>query len=120
MFLAELNAGNAYSYVVKVKESDHDPWVIAYACFRIFEDEMHVLKIAVSAVWKRRGVGSWLLEKCFSMAREKGVRTVFLEVRSSNRSAIAFYRMLNFQVIGKRPGYYTDTREDALVLIKNL
>ena len=94
--------------------------MIAYACFRIFEDEMHLLKIAVSPAMKRKGIGSWLLGRCFGMAGEKGVKKVFLEVRPSNLAAVSFYHMLGFHIIGQRPKYYSDTGENALVLIKLL
>ena len=58
--------------------------------------------------------------QAFTQAAKNGARSAYLEVRPSNKSAIALYRRLGFRLIGKKPEYYTDTLEDALVLMKNL
>jgi ribosomal-protein-alanine N-acetyltransferase len=54
------------------------------------------------------------------MARDKGVTSVFLEVRESNSAAITLYGKLGFISVGKRPAYYSETGEDALVFMKKL
>jgi ribosomal-protein-alanine N-acetyltransferase len=60
------------------------------------------------------------LKKCFTTGLKQGATSAFLEVRPSNASAMALYSKKGFRLIGRRPKYYTDTREDALVLMKNL
>ena len=60
------------------------------------------------------------MNRCFLLARKKGVAIVYLEVRPSNEAARAFYAKLGFKTIGTRLKYYTDTGEDALVLKKKI
>jgi ribosomal-protein-alanine N-acetyltransferase len=81
---------------------------------------MHVLKIAVTPQWRSLGIASWLLEKSLSVNKNKGIAKSFLEVRTSNIPAIGLYQKLGFKVIGRRPHYYSDTQEDALVMINHL
>lgn len=119
-FLGELTTRHAHSYMVKLNGDTHTDKVIAYIFFRLVKEELHILKIAVTPDWRSRGVASWLLKKCFSAGLKLGATSAFLEVRPSNASAMAFYRKKGFRFIGRRPNYYTDTREDALVLMKNL
>ncbi len=119
-FLGELACDNAYSYAVRCDVQDNPAQIIAYACFRVVADEMHLLKLAVAPQWRRRGIASWLLDKCFTAAIEKGAKVAFLEVRPSNKSAISLYQNSGFDLIGKRPHYYSETREDALILRKKL
>jgi ribosomal-protein-alanine N-acetyltransferase len=83
-------------------------------------DEIHLLKIAVAPRWRRRGIATWLLGFCFGLAQRRNARKVYLEVRRSNGSAIDLYDKVGFQIIGTRPKYYTDTGEDALIMMKSL
>jgi ribosomal-protein-alanine N-acetyltransferase len=81
---------------------------------------MHILKVAVTPALRGQGIASWLLERCFKLSVEHGARSAHLEVRPSNRPAVGLYRKLGFEVIGKRPKYYSDTKEDALLMMKIL
>lgn len=119
-FLGELDCKQASGYIVKISEDQGKEQVIAYLFLRLLAEELHILRIAVRPKWRCQGVASWLLDKCFELGFEKGAKLVFLEVRSSNESAIALYRKQGFTVVGRRPNYYSDSREDALVLIKYL
>ncbi len=119
-FLEELAHINAYSYVVRARLADKCSEVIAYVFLRILLSEMHILRIAVSSDFQTRGVATWLLERCFKLARQKRAYSVFIEVRPTNKSAIALYRSSGFQLLGRRPNYYPETGEDALVMVKHL
>ena len=120
LFLEELACKTAFNYVVKLTGSEkHEP-VIAYICSRIIGCELSILRIAVFPKLRNLGIASWLLDKCFKVARDKGVTSVFLEVRESNSAAIAIYGKLGFISVGKRPAYYPETGEDAVVLTKKL
>jgi ribosomal-protein-alanine N-acetyltransferase len=119
-FLGELSCRQAFSYSVNWDHGHKDNQIVAYIFFRIFAEELHILRIAVTPRWRCRGVASCLLGECFKLASEMKVQVAFLEVRPSNYSAMALYHKEGFKVIGSRPNYYTDTREDALVLMKNL
>lgn len=115
-FLSELEVKDAAAHVVMYGQQQ----VIAYTCLRRVLNEMHVLKIAVASPWRRRGVATWLMDRCFLLARLKGVGIVYLEVRPSNEAARAFYVKLGFKIIGTRLKYYADTGENALVLKKKI
>ncbi len=86
----------------------------------IIMDEMHVLNIAVKPGYRRRGIGLKLLETAVSAGTDNGARAAFLEVRRSNIKALTLYIKSGFKVIGVRRAYYSDNREDALVMKKEL
>jgi ribosomal-protein-alanine acetyltransferase len=79
-------------------------------------DEAEILNLAVCAPYRRKGEGTALLERIVAQLKEAGVRRFFLEVRESNRGAIAFYEGLGFRPAGRREGYYEGPSEAALVL----
>ena len=54
------------------------------------------------------------------MGLERGAISAYLEVRPSNEAAVALYQKLGFNVIGRRHNYYRDSKEDALIMMKNL
>lgn len=119
-FLDELGCSSAYSYVARRRLADKRIDIIAYVFLRILLAEMHILRIAVAADFQAKGVASRLLERCFSLARQKSVNSVYIEVRPTNNTAIALYRKSGFQVLGRRIKYYPETGEDALVMVKHL
>ncbi len=83
-------------------------------------DELHILNIAVNPLYRRCGAGSSLLETAVNEGQKLGVKAAFLEVRRSNITALTLYIKHGFKVIGVRRGYYSDNREDALVMKKSL
>ena len=119
-FEGELSCRNAYNFVVKYSSDGIGDQVIAYAFFRLVVDELHLLKIAVNPAWRRRGIASRLLKQCFAISAKRGAASVHLEVRPTNTAAIDLYLKLGFEVVGKRHKYYEDTKEDAILMIKNL
>ena len=90
--------------------------VVAYLCLWEIADELHVTNVAVHPTARRRGLARTLLRGVLGESRERGFRTVALEVRPSNEHAVALYDSLGFRVVGRRRGYYYDTGEDALVM----
>ena len=119
-FEGELSCQNACNYIFKSGADGTGDQVIAYAFFRRAADELHLLKIAVSPAWRRLGIATRLLERCFAISAEQGVASVLLEVRQSNTPAIDLYLKLGFEVIGRRYKYYAETKEDAVIMMKNL
>jgi ribosomal-protein-alanine N-acetyltransferase len=79
-------------------------------------DELHVLNVATHPSHRRKGIGLALMEEALRFAQGKKVRHVLLEVRRSNRPAIALYRRLGFYAMGVRPRYYPDD-EDAVEMV---
>jgi ribosomal-protein-alanine acetyltransferase len=82
--------------------------------------EAEILNLAVSAGWRRRGIGRRLMQTALEAAIAGGVRRVFLEVRESNAGARSFYARLEFAEAGRRRNYYRDPMEDALLLSRTL
>ncbi|RLF08059.1 MAG: ribosomal-protein-alanine N-acetyltransferase [Thermoprotei archaeon] len=79
----------------------------------------HVISIAVKPEWRRRGVGTKLMEALLNAFKERGLKAAILEVATSNREAIAFYKALGFEKIDLMKKYYP-WGEDAYVMIKKL
>jgi ribosomal-protein-alanine N-acetyltransferase len=81
-----------------------------------YVDAWHVMNVAVDPEHQRRGVATALLERLFELTRDDERRGYTLEVRVSNEDAIGLYEKLGFESRGIRRGYYTDNREDALIM----
>jgi ribosomal-protein-alanine N-acetyltransferase len=92
--------------------------LLGYFVLMVAAQEAHLLNLSIAAPVQRRGHGSGLLRDAVDLARRLGARTVFLEVRPSNRGAQKLYTRFGFQKVGTRRGYYPAHagREDALVL----
>lgn len=89
-----------------------------YFVLAVAAGEAHLLNLSVAAARQRRGYGSALLQEAIARARARQAKHVFLEVRPSNRPAIALYRQAGFRELSVRRGYYPAQagREDALIL----
>jgi len=81
-----------------------------------YVDAWHVMNIAVAPAFRRRGIATALLDKLFELTENASKRGYTLEVRVSNDGAIKLYERLGFSARGIRRGYYTDNREDALIM----
>lgn len=79
-------------------------------------DEAHIANIAVAPMFRFLGLGSRLLGLVIDQAYERGTRWIALEVRESNEAAQALYARHGFRVTGRRRRYYSDNREDALIM----
>jgi ribosomal-protein-alanine N-acetyltransferase len=90
--------------------------LLGYMIISRYVDAWHVMNIAVSPDHRRRGVASSLLGRLLELTADEGRRGYTLEVRVSNAGAIALYEQLGFRGRGIRRGYYTDNREDALIM----
>lgn len=90
--------------------------VVGYCGFWIAADEAHISTIAVDPSHRRRGVGQLLLVTAIDHAVELKANVVSLEVRVSNPPAQNLYHKYGFKVVGRRPRYYSDNREDALIM----
>jgi ribosomal-protein-alanine N-acetyltransferase len=90
--------------------------LVGYAFVSRYVDAWHVMNVAVSDAYRRRGIASALLERLFDVTASDPRRGYTLEVRVSNTGAIRLYERLGFEARGVRRGYYTDNREDALIM----
>lgn len=92
--------------------------LVGYFVVMAAAGEAHLLNLSVAPAHQRRGIGSGLLREAAAIALERGARSLFLEVRPSNRGAQALYTRFGFRAMAVRRGYYPagSGREDALVL----
>jgi ribosomal-protein-alanine N-acetyltransferase len=94
--------------------------VSGYIVYWRIDDEIHLHNIAVRRDMRRKRIAFRLLAEAIRRSRLEGARWVTLEVRRSNLPAQKMYEKFGFFVKGIRPGYYTDTKEDALIMWADL
>jgi len=112
MFAAELRKPSAIALGAYLVEGE----LVGYAFVSRYVDAWHVMNVAVSPAFRRRGIASTLLQRLFEVTASDPRRGYTLEVRVSNAEAIRLYERLGFESRGIRRGYYTDNREDALIM----
>ena len=93
--------------------------LVGYGGVRIAADEAEIELIAVREMYRRCGRGRQILEDLFEIAKERGAKRIFLEVRVSNASAQLLYLKCGFTGLYCRTRYYPDG-EDAIVMMKVL
>ncbi len=98
-----------------VAESD-DKRIAAMIVSWIIVDEMHIATIATHPEFRRQGIGERILRQALVDGRQSGARMAFLEVREANEAAQAMYRKFGFHATGRRPRYYRDNGEDAILM----
>ena len=93
--------------------------LLGYLIISRYVDAWHVMNVAVDPDHRRQGIASLLLNRLFELTSGRSRRGYTLEVRVSNAGAIKLYEELGFRPRGVRRGYYTDNREDALIMWKD-
>lgn len=111
-FEQELRGNRLARYVV-ARAGDA---VVGFAGVWLMVDDAHVTTFGVHPDWRRQGIGRQLLLNLYELSVALGARQMTLEVRVSNAGAQALYRSFGFEIVGRRPHYYTDDGEDALVM----
>jgi len=106
-------------------KSEHSAWVlehnekiIGYALMMMVLDEAHLLNLSITKAYQKQGLGRYLLEQMIRIAQKQKAANMFLEVRSSNISAITLYENIGFNEMAIRRGYYPaqNGREDAVLM----
>jgi [ribosomal protein S18]-alanine N-acetyltransferase len=111
MFVAEMEGPVSFSSVAEVEGR-----VVGYATYRVILDEAHLMNIAIAPDHQRKGLGRRLMDEVIAHCASKGAAYMFLEVRRSNVEAQALYLGMGFSFLDVRKAYYTDNREDAIIL----
>lgn len=97
-----------------------DERLVGFAVAAVVASEAELESIAVERAAQRRGVGRALLEALARAARELRAERLLLEVRASNEPALGLYRSMGFAVTGRRPRYYRNPEEDAVLMERRL
>jgi ribosomal-protein-alanine N-acetyltransferase len=116
MFAGELAKPSSICLGAFDQETDA---LVGYLIISRYVDAWHIMNLAVAPTHRRRRIASALLEQLFEVTAGQGRRGYTLEVRVSNEGAIKLYEQAGFRARGIRRGYYTDNREDALIMWKD-
>jgi [ribosomal protein S18]-alanine N-acetyltransferase len=90
--------------------------VLGYLGYWLVFDEVHITTVAIAPSQRGHGLGELLVAKAVDQAQGHSARTITLEVRRSNQAAQYLYGKYGFHLLGVRPQYYQDNREDALIM----
>ena len=101
-------------WLVAIKDGE----VLGYVGSQSVLDGADMMNIAVHPDHRNQGIGRMLIEELILQLQEKGVISLSLEVRVSNAPAIGLYQTMGFSVVGRRPNYYRNPREDAYIMRK--
>ena len=117
-YYSELQTKNrALMMVTRLNASSEVDQIIAgYIVARELAGELHINNVAVRAPYRRKRIGSELLQKVLEQGRKMGAKAAFLEVRRTNIAAQSLYRNCGFSAIAIRTNYYSEPREDAVVM----
>jgi ribosomal-protein-alanine N-acetyltransferase len=110
-FVNEMNHELSY-YLVLVEAGN----IIGYAGMWLIVDEAHVTNIAILPEYRGRKLGNKLMTALLEHAKARGATRMTLEVRASNEVAQGLYNKFGFTSQGRRRNYYTDNKEDALIM----
>ncbi len=97
-----------------------DQTVVGFLNAYFVLDEGSLNNLAVTADFRRQGIGRRLLETALSYCRQNGVRTFTLELRKSNLTAKSLYEAMGFEAVGERKRFYQNPTEDALLMTKQV
>lgn len=114
-FLSETQ--NTIARYIVAKDGDH---CIGYCGFWIAYDSGDITNVAVHPDYRKQGIGTQLIGAMINLAKSEGVTSMNLEVRKSNVAAQKLYSKYGFKCVGTRKGYYSDNKEDALIMVVNL
>ena len=115
MFRDELNVNHSQCLVARIGQGEKSI-IGGYIIFWIVADEAHLHNLAVKKEFRKQGLAQRFMDVMKEISSQVGLKTQTLEVRESNLEAIKLYRKCGFVVKGRRPLYYTDTQEDALIM----
>jgi len=116
-FQYELNANPAaLLWVAETESPPEERRVVGMIVVWLITDEAHVATIAVHPDFRGQGIGRRLLSTALQEAIRRGASQAMLEVRAGNQAAQALYRRFGFEVTYRRPKYYRDNNEDALLM----
>ena len=118
MFAGEMQNLLSRCFVIKIEVKSGHP-IIGFICFRNMAEESELLNIAVHPQYRRLGVGTKLMQSYIDFSSQRGIKTFYLEVNSSNQPAIHLYQLFSYQSSGRRKRFYQG-KFDALLMMKKV
>ncbi|MBN1536626.1 MAG: ribosomal protein S18-alanine N-acetyltransferase [Anaerolineales bacterium] len=110
---------NSLPMIAEFDQSNENKLVVATIILWIVMDEAHIATLAVHPDYRRLGIAQKLLATALLEAIQKGAHQATLEVRSGNQEAQSLYHRFGFKIVGRRPRYYKDNYEDAVIMTRN-
>ncbi len=108
--------GNSRIWLAEIVDPDPFLKTIGVLGVWVIVDEAHISTVAVDPAFRQLKVASQLLDFALKKAGEEGATVARLEVRAGNVPAIRMYENFGFEVVNRRPRYYSDNNEDALLM----
>ncbi len=103
-------------WVAELAQDDGSPIVVGCVVVWLIMDEAHIATIAVHPAHRQKGIAKRLMAEVLRAVIERGALLATLEVREHNLAAQRLYRRFGFEVVGRRPRYYKDNQEDAILM----
>ena len=94
--------------------------ILGYVIYWQIKEEIQINNIALHPSYRGRGLANKMMEFVFKRVIPDGARSIILEVRPSNSTALSLYKKYGFSVLGVRKGYYINPEEDAIVMVKTI
>lgn len=113
MIEAELTNSTAIFFVAEA-----DNKAVGYIGVHVVCDEGYIANLAVLNEYRKQSVGKTLLDTAIGMAEGMGLKFLSLEVRPSNKIAVDLYKSRDFKVAGRRKNFYTEPKEDGLIMTR--
>lgn len=104
---------NPFSFYVVAEDQEK---LLGYGGLWEIGNEGHITNFAVHPEYRKKGIGTAILQKLLELTEDRGISEYTLEVRPSNKEARGLYEKFGFKLGGLRKEYYSDNREDALIL----
>lgn len=114
MLRAEIE-GNPFARFILARQG-RDREILGYVCYWVVFDELRIMNVAVAPRARRQGIARRLVEHALAEGRARGARRGLLEVRASNGPALSLYGRLGFARTAFRRNYYSDPKEDAILM----
>lgn len=108
---------NTVCWVAEMTCGAEDLQVVGSTVIWIRPEGAHIGTLAIHPDCRRHGIGQSLLAKALIEVKKRGTKQAYLEVREGNTPAQALYRKFGFTAIGVQKSYYTDTGEDAIIML---
>jgi [ribosomal protein S18]-alanine N-acetyltransferase len=115
LFEEELRREAAHYFVI-----EEEGRVAGYMGYWEAPQEAHIINLAISPWFRKRGLGQMMIEHCMDFAWKRGAGLATLEVRESNEAARRLYEKCGFRTVAIRKKYYSDNQEDAIVMIREI